>query len=317
MKYYLGVDLGGTNIAVGLVDENHSILSKHSVKTNCPREARFIMDDIYSAALQCLKAADVSLEELEWVGVGAPGTVNKLSGVIAYANNLGFNDLKIVEYLEDKFNKKVFVDNDANAAAYGEFIAGSAKGAKDVVAITLGTGVGSGIIIDGKIYTGFNFAAAEIGHTLIELDGRSCTCGRKGCFEAYSSATALINLTKEYMRMGEGSLMWKLCEGDLSKVSGKTAFDAMKSSDKLGKDVVEKYIYYLANGIINIINTFQPEIICVGGGISKEGDLLLDPIRRYVSQNSYTREGYPSTTIVKAELGNDAGIIGAAFLGKN
>lgn len=317
MKYYLGIDLGGTNIVSGVVDDNFNIIAKSDVKTNCPRDPKLIMDDIFDVSMDCLKKANISIDELEMVGIGAPGTIDKNKGLILYANNLYFHNVPIVDYLQKKFNKKIFIDNDANAAAYGEFINGAAKNTKYAVVITLGTGVGSGVIIDSKIYSGFNFAAAELGHTILQLDGRPCTCGRKGCFEAYCSATALIDQTKEYMNKDSKTLMWELCNGNISNVSGRTAFEAMKKGDYLAKELVDKYIYYLSNGITNIVNAFEPEILCIGGGVSKEGDFLLNPIRDFVSRKMYIKEGSKFTKIVTATLGNDAGIIGAAFLGNS
>ena len=184
----------------------------------------------------------------------------------------------------------------------------------DAVCITLGTGVGGGIIIDGKIYSGFNFSGAEIGHTVVEVDGPQCTCGRKGCFEVFSSATGLIRMTKEAMEENKDSVMWKMVEDD-NKVSGRTAFNAMRKGDQTAKNVVDKYIKYLAAGITNTINIFQPNVLCIGGGICNEGDPLLLPLKALVAKEVYTRNSSKNTEIVIAKLGNDAGIIGAAFLG--
>ncbi|MBQ3817540.1 MAG: ROK family protein, partial [Clostridia bacterium] len=206
------------------------------------------------------------------------------------------------------------IENDANAAAYGEYIAGAGKGTENFVAVTLGTGVGGGVIINGKIYSGSNYAGAELGHTVINMDGEACTCGRKGCWEAYASATALIRQTKQEMIKYPQSVMWDMCEGDINKVSGRTAFDAMRKGDLAGKKVVDDYIKYVAVGISNNINIFQPEVICIGGGVSKEGDTLVIPIREYVSGENYARNVEKKTEIKTAALGNDAGIIGAAYL---
>ena len=220
------------------------------------------------------------------------------------------------EYIENKTGIKTYIGNDANVAAFGEYVAGSAKGANIAVMITLGTGVGAGIVIDGKIYTGFNFAGAEIGHTVIEVDGASCTCGRKGCFEAYSSATGLIRMTKEEMDKSPDSLMHKLSE-ETGHVSGRTAFDAAKQGDEVAQRVVDKYIKYLAAGVTNTINIFQPDIFSIGGGVAGEGDNLLIPLKEIVEKEVYSRNSPKNTEIVIASLGNDAGIIGAALLGMN
>lgn len=317
MKYYVGIDLGGTNIVAGVVDEEYKILSKASVKTNCPRPAEEIMDDMAKVVFEAVEKSGLLLNDIEWVGVGAPGTANVETGIIEYANNLGFENVHMVEYLQKKINKPVHIENDANAAAYGEFLAGAAKGTKHAVCITLGTGVGGGIIIDGKIYSGFNFAGAELGHTVIEVDGAPCTCGRKGCFEAYSSATGLIRMTKEAMEADKSSKMWEMSKEEDGKVTARLAFDAMRAGDKSAKEVVDKYIKYLAIGIANTINIFQPEILCIGGGVCNEGDALLIPLKELVKKEVYSRNSGKNTEIVIAKLGNDAGIIGAAFLGQS
>ena len=205
------------------------------------------------------------------------------------------------------------VENDANVAAYGEVLGGAAKGYKDVVVITLGTGVGGGIIIGGKIYTGFNFCGAELGHVVIEYNGRQCNCGRKGCFEAYSSATALITATKKAMEEDKDSAMWNIA-GSIDKVDGKTAFDAMRAGDKSGKAVVDEYLNYLGCGLTNVVNTFQPEMLLIGGGICKEGDYLTKPLEEYIKRESYCINPERSTVLGICKLGNDAGIVGAANL---
>lgn len=315
MKYYIGIDLGGTNIAAGVVNENKEIVTKTSIKTGSGRPVDLIADDMASAAKQAAEIAGLTLEDVEWVGIGAPGTANKASGIIEYSNNLGWHGVPLVKMLEERTGKKVYIENDANAAAYGEYVAGAAKDADISVMVTLGTGVGGGVVIHNKIYTGFNFAGAELGHSVIVVDGRTCTCERKGCLEAYASATGLITTTKEYMEKYKDSIMWELVEHDLSKVSGRTAFDAMRKGDAAGKQVVDSYIKYLACGITNIINTFQPDILCIGGGISHEGDTLMVPLKEIVKREVYSRNSARNTEIVAASLGNDAGIIGAALLG--
>ena len=218
--------------------------------------------------------------------------------------------------MEERLHKYTKVENDANAAALGEFLAGSAKGTKNAIAITLGTGVGGGIIIDGKIYSGSNFAGAELGHMVIVKDGRECGCGRKGCWEAYASATALINMTKEAIRneKAEFSYMLHLADDDIDNVNGKTAFDAQQAGDNTGAEVVEKYIGYLATGLINIINIFQPDVLCIGGGIAGQGENLLGPLHAIIEQERFTKYNDKQTKVCIASLGNDAGIIGAACL---
>lgn len=314
MKYYVGIDLGGTNIVAGVVDEEYNIVAKASTKTNCPRPAKEIADDMARMAIQAVENANLTMEQIEWIGIGTPGIANSETGIIEYSNNLGFKDTPMVEYIRETIDKPVFIENDANAAAYGEFVAGAAKGAKNAVCITLGTGVGGGIIVDGKIYSGSNFAGAEIGHTVIEVDGAQCSCGRKGCFEAYSSATGLIRMTNEAIAEHPDSVMAEMSKS--AKVTARTSFDAMRAGDEYAKVVVDKYIKYLAAGITNTINIFQPDVLCIGGGVCNEGDALLLPVKAIVMEEVYTRNSPKNTEIVIAKLGNDAGIIGAAFLGR-
>lgn len=314
--YRLGIDLGGTNIVAGVVDEEYNIVAKASCKTDVPRPEKEICDSMAEIALEAIKNANISIDDVESIGIGVPGAVNPETGIIEYSANLFFHNWSIVEMMEERLNTKVKIENDANAAALGEYLAGSAKGAKNAIAITLGTGVGGGIIIDGKIYSGSNFAGAELGHMVIVKGGKDCACGRQGCWEAYASATGLINLTKEKIltEKPEFSYMLKLCDDDISNVSGKTAFDAMAAGDPIAKQVVEEYISYLATGVINIINIFQPDVLCVGGGVSNQGENLLAPLRAIVERERYTKHNDKQTVICRCSLGNDAGIIGAAYL---
>ncbi len=313
--YYIGIDLGGTNIAVGIVDESYKIVKKGSVPTKPERAPEEIIKDMAELCRKLVDEAGIKMDDIAYAGIASPGTANHNTGIVEYANNLPFRDFHIAEILQSYFPvKKVYLENDANAAAKGEAIAGAARGTKDSVMITLGTGVGGGIIIDGKVYSGFNCAGAELGHIVIEYNGVPCSCGRKGCWESYSSATALIRMTKEQMLESKDSVMWDMCGGDIEKVSGKTSFAAMKKGDAAGQAVVDKYIGYLASGIATIINIFQPEVLSIGGGICNEGSYLMDPLLKAVENETYgNNSNRPQIKI--AELGNDAGIIGAACLG--
>ncbi len=313
--YTIGIDLGGTNIAVGIVDSGMHILLKDSVPTALPRSAEEIVVDMAALTRSLLRRASISMEEIKWVGVGAPGTANAETGTIEYANNLGFRNVPLVELLKKELGKTVYIENDANAAAYGEYRAGAVKDAESAVVITLGTGVGGGIVLNGRLLEGFNYAGAEIGHTVIEYGGRECTCGRRGCWEAYASASGLIAITREAMQIHRDSAMWEIA-GLLENVNGKTAFDAMRAGDAAGSAVVNTYLNYLGCGIVNIINIFQPELICLGGGICKEGDNLIKPLEAFIEKEHYSRFAQKQTKLRIAKLGNDAGIIGAALLGE-
>ena len=313
--YRIGVDLGGTNISVGVVDEDFNIIGRGKTKTNSPRPAEEIFEDIAKCISMAADDAGISLDDVNVIGVGTPGSVNDETGYIDYSNNLRFDKVPAKQMLEELTGKPCFFANDASCAALGELYAGAGKGCKNLIAITLGTGVGSGIVIDGKVFRGANSAGGEIGHTVINVNGAECTCGRKGCWESYASATALIAQTKHAMKENPESKMWNCAGNDIESVNGRTAFDAMRMGDEAAKAVVDKYIYYVAVGIINVINVFQPDVLCVGGGICNEGETLLAPIRKYVVEERYSKYAQKQTEICKAQLGNDAGIIGAAMLG--
>ncbi len=314
--YRIGVDLGGTNISVGVVDEDFNIIGRGKTKTNSPRPAEEIFEDIAKCISMAADDAGISLDDVNVIGVGTPGSVNDETGYIDYSNNLRFDKVPAKQMLEELTGKPCFFANDASCAALGELYAGAGKGCKNLIAITLGTGVGSGIVIDGKVFRGANSAGGEIGHTVINVNGAECTCGRKGCWESYASATALIAQTKQAMKENSESKMWNCAGNDIESVNGRTAFDAMRMGDEAAKAVVDKYINYVAVGIINVINVFQPDVLCVGGGICNEGETLLAPIRKYVVEERYSKYAQKQTEICKAQLGNDAGIIGAAMLGE-
>ncbi len=311
--YRVGIDLGGTNIVAGVVNDRHEIVAFAKCKTACPRPSEEIVADMARMTREAVKKAGISMDEVQGVGVGSPGVCNKDTGVVERAANLGFENLPLCAMLSEMLGKKVYIENDANAAALGEFIAGAAKDVNSCVCITLGTGVGGGVIIDGKVFAGSNFAGTELGHTVIEVDGELCSCGRRGCWEAYASATGLIRQTRRAMEEHRDSKMWDIA-GSLDKVDGRTSFEAMRAGDAAGKAVVDRYIYYIAVGLINMINIFQPEILCVGGGICKEGETLLAPLRKYIDAEQFSKFSEKKTKLCVAALGNDAGIIGAAGL---
>ena len=316
----LGIDLGGTNIAVGIVDENYKIIHKGSVPTGATRPAEKIVDDMAELCRKVTADAGYTMADVASVGIAAPGTINSRDGYVEYANNLPFHHLPIVSLLRERLgNLPVFVDNDANAAAYGEAVAGAAKGTANSIMVTLGTGVGGGIIIDHKVYSGFNGAGGELGHMVIVENGVPCSCGRRGCFEAYSSATALIRMTSEKLAKCEKAKRPTVMTDLVAKkgrVTGRTAFDGMRAGDAAAKEVVDEYLRYLACGIANLINVFQPEILSIGGGISGEGQSLIDALLPLVRGEGYGGDVVPLTKLCIAQLGNDAGIVGAAALGQ-
>ena len=319
--FTIGIDLGGTNIAAGICNEELEIIVKGSVPTLADREGELIVKDMAELCRTLIEKAELSINDIEYVGIAAPGSVERGTGVVEYTNNIPFINFP----LADLFRKylpvsRVYVVNDANAAALGEALAGAAKGMDSSVMITLGTGVGGGVVLGGKLFEGgINAAGTELGHTVIKSGGRQCSCGRRGCFEAYSSATALTAITNEKMQelklKGVPSLMFDEAAAE-GKVSARTAFSAMKKGDEEAKKVVDEYIFYLAEGITNMVNIFQPDVLCIGGGVCNEKEYLTVPLTKLVETDQYTRLNKKKTKILVAKLGNDAGIIGAAGLGR-
>lgn len=310
---YLGIDLGGINVAAAVVDEAGTILSRGKIAT--PRTgAEAVAAAMAEAARQALTVGGFTMDDIESVGIGSPGVIDPKNGVVEYWSNLDFHNVPLAEMLKARLGKEVYIENDANAAALGEYAAGAGKGSQSMVAITLGTGVGGGAVLDGKLYTGFNYAGLEVGHFVIEYNGRLCTCGRRGCFETYASATAIIKRARERMQDNRETLLWKLCDGDPEKVEARTVFDAAAQGDLLAKELVEEYQSYLACGITSLINVFQPEVFCVGGGVAGAGETLMGPVRAIVDREDYARDSKRRTILTLAQLGNDAGIIGAALL---
>lgn len=317
--YRIGIDLGGTNIAAAIVSNDFKIVKKSSVPTGAQREPSLIMDDMAELCRKVCADAGITFDDIDAVGIASPGVANHDDGIVEYACNLPFRKFPICAELSKRIGvNNIRVENDANAAAWGEAVAGAARGTKNSLMITLGTGVGGGVIIDGKVFSGFNYAGAELGHIVIEVDGRPCGCGRRGCWEAYSSATGLVNMTKEKLAeceaAGRKTAMNDFVE-KYGKVNGRVAFDAMRAGDEAAKEVIDMYLKYLESGLASMINIFQPEVLSIGGGISGEGDSLIEMILPTIRDQQYGVGFTELTKVCIAELGNDAGIIGAAFLG--
>ena len=310
--YTVGVDLGGTNIAVALVDAQGKILARTGCPTNMPRSAQEIAEDI----VRCVQAMrEKAPEPIQWVGVGTPGSVNRETGIVGFANNLDFENTPLGSMLQRQVQCPVYLANDADAAALGEYYAGAGRGCRHMVAVTLGTGIGTGIVLHGQLYSGAHWAGGEWGHTVICMEGESCNCGRQGCWEAYAAAPALIRQTRQAMQVHPESALWQAAP-TLEQVSGKTVFEAVKQGDKTAQQVLDFYVKALSVGLNNIINVLDPEILCLGGGVAGAGQALMRPLQAAMAGQSYAREGQPTTRVVLAELGNDAGLIGAAMLGR-
>lgn len=311
--FYIGIDLGGTNIKVSVVNDRMEIMGSVSAPTDAKKGGDDVVDRMIKTVHEAVDTVGLTLGEINSVGVGCPGYIDDVNGIVRFAGNLYWRDFPLVSKLASGLKGlPVYIGNDANVAALGEYLAGSAKNASSAVIITLGTGVGTGIIIDGKIISGYDSGASEMGHMVIHKGGRPCTCGREGCWEAYSSATGLISMSRDAMELGKDSAMWDLYRKE-GKVSGRTAFRAADAGDQTAQGVIDEYISYLACGIANLINILQPEIISLGGGISKEGENLLVPLREEVKKEVFA--GHMVTEIRQCTLGNDAGLIGAAMLG--
>lgn len=311
---HLGIDVGGANIVAGVVDEDMKIIASSKLKSRAGVSDAEFCDDIERAAREAASQAGRSVSEFPYCGIGCPGIINSRDGIWEFSGNLGIESMPLRELMSRRLGIEIYVSNDADCAALGEVVAGAAKGAHSALVVTLGTGVGGGIVIDGRIYTGMNGIAGEIGHMAIFPGGEECSCGRRGCWEAYCSATALKRQTRTAMEVAPQSLMWKIA-GSPDRVSGRTAFEAMRQGDPDGTLVVESYIYYLAEGLTNCINILQPEVVCIGGGICREGDDLLRPLREQVERYRFGRGTIPQPRIVCAQLQGEAGIIGAAMLG--
>lgn len=308
--YYVGIDIGGTFIKAGLVDENGIIVKNSSIETKATRKAERVIEDMIAQ----IKALTEGVEYAS-VGVGCPGSIYSETGTVEYSNNLYWRKVPLGEMLKAALGKPAYVSNDANVAALGEAKFGAGKDYSDVVMVTLGTGVGMGIVVDGKMFEGYRSMGGEGGHMVIRENGALCTCGRRGCLEAYASATALIRETLNGMMADKNSLMWEFCDNDLNKVDGKTSFECAKRGDATAQRVVDNYIKALSEGVINIINIFRSQAIIIGGGVSAQGAYLTHPIQQYVDKYRYGgRESLP-VKILTAQLGNDAGVLGAASLG--
>ena len=316
--YYVGIDLGGTTVKAAVVSDAGLILS--GIHLDCPRMQgdEAIISKIEETVRLALRQAGVTMDQVESVGIGTPGIANSDTGVVEYSCNLGFRNTPLAQALSQRLGKHVLIENDANVAALGEFYAGAGRGVSNLVAITLGTGIGGGVIVNNRLVQGFNYAGTELGHMVIERNGEPCGCGRRGCWEAYASATALIRQTKAAMTAHPDSLLWnEVGGGDLDRVNGRTVFAAMEKGDDVALQVVRTYTEYLAVGLVNIVNIFQPELVCVGGGISNAGEVLLAPVRKIMDQEDYARDSVHRCRLVRAQLGNDAGVIGAAMLWKH
>jgi glucokinase len=314
MVVHLGIDLGGTFIKIGLVDDRYSIINKISIPTQSEHPFESVVQDIALTCLSFLKESNVQLRELESVGIAVPSIVDPHNKHIVYANNLNWKDVDLLGELKKYLDVPIYIADDADCAALGEVLAGSARGIKEALMITLGTGVGGGFIMGGKIYKGGDGYGCEPGHTILQMNGEACTCGRKGCLEAYTSITALIRDAKRAINRNPTSLILKMVDDNLDKIDGRIIFEAADQKDSVASEVVDQYLNYLAEGIASLHNALRPQVIIIGGGISSRKERLIEPLKLKLKDLVFAADYLGLPNIVTAELGNDAGIVGAAFL---
>ena len=315
--YTIGIDVGGTNLKAGLVNEAFEIVATKKMPLVWESPEKFA-GDLSALAAWLVEENGITRDQVRYIGMGVPGVVDVEKGSIVKTVNIPIRNMPVAEMIQRGWDIPVFLGNDADCAALGEFYHCGREDIESLILVTLGTGIGTGLIFHGHIWSGHNSTGGEGGHMVIVHGGEACTCGRRGCWERYASASALVRQTRAAMEASRDSAMWGMTGNDLEKISGRTAFEAMRAGDAAGRAVVEQYIRYLSDGLANLINLLQPDVVCLGGGVSheREEDLLL-PVRRRVAEISYDRNmAVPHTEIITARLGNDAGIIGAALLGR-
>ncbi|MGN0970419.1 MAG: ROK family protein [Aristaeellaceae bacterium] len=312
---YAGIDVGGTGIQVGVVDETGHIIARSSMVTEVGAPYQEQIAGMARCVQEAMDKAGLPMSELKSVGAGVPGLADQKTGMVVYCPNIRWNNVPFRDEFRKHIDKPVFIDNDATVAGLAESVAGVSAGSDSSVFLTLGTGVGGGIILKGKVWNGFHGVGSEIGHMILEADGEPCTCGNYGCLERYCSATAIIRMAREQMDNHPDSLILSMAEGDKAKINAKIVFDAAREGDPTAVKVFRRYIRYLGQAIANIVNFLDPEVVVLGGGVSKAGAFLLDAVRAEVPKYVLYKT-MPIARIELARLGPDAGIIGAAMLGQ-
>ena len=311
---YIGIDIGGMSAKAGLVNEFGEISHKRNVVTDKGTSSGAFISDMAHLTFDLLADAGLTLDDIDGIGLGFPGSIDDGKGIVRYCCNLNLRNVEFVKLFKSSLNfkKPIMISNDANCAVLAEAKFGAAKGAKDVILFTLGTGIGTGIISGGRLITGNASAGSEGGHTTLVIGGEPCGCGRNGCFEAYASATALLRQTKQAAEKNPDSLLAEKIEAE--GLSGKVPFDCATLGDRTALEVVRNYVRYLGVGVVNFCNIFYPETVLLGGGVSNQGDNIVKPLQRFVDMNVYGKEYNPKIKVAVASMGNDAGIIGAAAL---
>ena len=306
-NYVIGIDLGGTNLKAGLVGKDGKITHRLSIKTNYNADPQAISNQIFELIDEIIKEAHVKKSDIIGVGLGSPGLIDKKGETIIFSPNLPrWRNIPIKLFVTERFCMPCVLENDANAAAWGEKWVGAGKDVNSLVMLTLGTGIGGGIVIDNKLWRGANNVAAEIGHMIIQMDGPKCSCGNSGCIEAYASATAMVRRFKESLKGGASSSL-----KDSREITAKMINDAAFQGDRASLDIIEETGRYLGIALVNVMHILNPEMIVLTGGMIGSGELLMNPIRQVTKQKAF-EASYKDTKIVFSQLGNDAGIIGAA-----
>ena len=309
----IGVDIGGTSIKGAAVTDKGEVLETFSMPVEKGEDQNITVNKLIDLLDRYLKEHKYTKENCLGIGFGIPGSIDSKNGNVDYSNNLRWLHVPFIQMVKSRIDMPIRITNDANAAAYGESKFGAGRKYKNMLMVTLGTGVGGGIIIDGELYEGNSGKGAELGHMVVQLDGRTCTCGRKGCLEAYASATGLIASTKEMMEQHKDSKMWEI-SNKLGKINARVAFEAARAGDKYGQQVVDDYIKYLGEGLNNYFNIFRPEAVVLSGGIANEGEYLTSRLTKYCKERVYGFPRTPAVDIVTSELGYHSGIVGAAAL---
>ena len=311
---YIGIDVGGTGVQVGVVSEQGQILATDSFPTGVGRPYQEMVQDMVRCTKSAVTKAGLTLEDVKSIGLGIPGIADAKTGTVIFCTNLGWRDIPLRAEIQKYIDKPVYIDNDATVAGLAESVAGVSANTDSSVFLTLGTGVGGGIIIHGKVWSGSHGVGSEIGHMILKMGGEPCTCGNHGCVERYCSATAIIRMAREAVKEHPESAILTAAKGDPANINAKIVFDAAKAGDPVGMQVFREYVSYLAQAISNIIQFLDPEVIALGGGVSKAGDFLLNAVREEVP-HYLLYKNIPAARIELAKLGADAGIIGAAMLG--
>lgn len=306
----IGIDLGGTKIAAGVVDEKGTILAQTQRRTLAERPYQQVIKDMAEASLEAIEKAGLKVSDISSIGVGVPGFFDKKTGVVVFCTNLGWHDVPLRAEMRKYIDLPLYGDNDATVAGFAEAVCGVSRDVDTSVFLTLGTGLGGGIVIGGKIWSGTHGVAGEIGHIMYHEGGILCTCGQRGCWERYASATALVRIGKEALARHPDSVLRKT---PADRLNAKTIIDAARKKDVAATEAFDEYTTHLSNGIVTIISFLDPELIVLGGGVSRSGDYLLKPVRKKVTENKFFKT-LPAGEVVLATLGNDAGIIGAAML---